>query len=371
MIFKQIGLLATRFRILIIALWVAAAAIVTLQAPSIEDVASSDQSDFLPSDAPFKHAEAVYRETFPNRFSPGSTLIVIDARDSAEGILQTDESLPFSEQLDTEAGRFIADLSGWLSYGAALNSVNTLDAWLAADSAPYTLDAMQSWYLEEDQSENTEALAEWMSLDGRVALAVMVQGWLASDADPDDATALAAWANSADPATNVAALEAWLNSDQRASNVHALQTWLEGQGAPDNVLRVISPSDSAASAQLMIAGEDADDPALANQVAIAHVDLSTTSPEERTMEALRTIDEWMDEHRPATLTTYQTGEAPVVSNTTDSIKTSVDRTIWVTVVLVIIMLLAVYRSPVSPLIPLAAVTVAYLITRGIVAYLGD
>ena len=42
-----------------------------------------------------------------------------------------------------------------------------------------------------------------------------------------------------------------------------------------------------------------------------------------------------------------------------------------TIVLVVVLLLVIYRSPVSPLIPLSAVTVAYLIARGIVAYLGD
>jgi RND superfamily putative drug exporter len=78
----------------------------------------------------------------------------------------------------------------------------------------------------------------------------------------------------------------------------------------------------------------------------------------------------MNAHHPAGVETYQTGEAPIINNTTEAIETSVDRTIWVTLALVVIMLLLVYRSPISPMIPLAAVTVAYLITRGIVAFLG-
>ncbi|MBN1965904.1 MAG: MMPL family transporter, partial [Anaerolineae bacterium] len=89
-----------------------------------------------------------------------------------------------------------------------------------------------------------------------------------------------------------------------------------------------------------------------------------------TTATLHAIDRWMADQLPAGLKVYQTGEAPIVNNTTEAIETSVDRTIWVTVLLVIFMLLLVYRSPVSPFIPLAAVTVAYFITRGIVAYLG-
>ena len=120
---------------------------------------------------------------------------------------------------------------------------------------------------------------------------------------------------------------------------------------------------SPATAGLMVAP--------GNDVAIVRVNLTTSNPEEATAEALHAIDAWLIENRPDTVKTYQTGEAPIINNTTESIKTSVDRTIWVTIVLVVVLLLVIYRSPVSPLIPLSAVTVAYLIARGIVAYLGN
>ncbi|MBN1680478.1 MAG: MMPL family transporter [Anaerolineae bacterium] len=248
MFFARIGRFATRYRLLIIAAWLFAAAVITLIAPNIEDVASSDQADFLPDDAPFAHAEAVYQSTFPDGFSPSSTVIVIDAH-AAGGVLDR-EAETFEEQVDTTAGRLIRDF----------------------------------------------------------------QAWLASD------------------------------------------------DAPDNISGVSAPIASPAAATLMIAPD--------NQVAIVDVSLGTSSTDEATGETLTLIDDWLVEHRPDTIKTYQTGQAPIVNNTTDSIKTSVDRTIWVTVVLVIVMLLLVYRSPVSPLVPLLAVTVAYLITRGMVAYLG-
>ena len=78
--FRRIGRFATRYRIPIIVVWVAAAVIMTIIAPNIDSVASSDQADFLPGDAPFVHAQQVYQETFPEGFAPGNTVIVLDAR---------------------------------------------------------------------------------------------------------------------------------------------------------------------------------------------------------------------------------------------------------------------------------------------------
>ncbi len=68
MFFERIGRFATRYRIPIIIAWIAAAVIVTLVAPNIEDVASSDTADFLPSNAPYEHAEEVYKSYVSQRY---------------------------------------------------------------------------------------------------------------------------------------------------------------------------------------------------------------------------------------------------------------------------------------------------------------
>ncbi|MBN2303433.1 MAG: MMPL family transporter, partial [Anaerolineae bacterium] len=138
--------------------------------------------------------------------------------------------------------------------------------------------------------------------------------------------------------------------------------WLVSDSAPENVTNISVPTSSPATAALMVSDD--------NRVAMVNVHFSTSNPEDETTEAMAAIDDWLIDNRPAGVLTYQTGEAPIVSNTANSVTTSVDRTIWVTVGLVVVILLWIYRSPVSPLVPLFAVTVAYLITRGIVAYLG-
>ncbi len=257
MVFSRIGRFATRYRLLIIVAWVVAAVGMTVVAPNIEAVASSDMTDFLPSGAPFEHAAKVYEATFPDNNSPGSTVVVIDARQVEGGVFKRDAET-FEERIDTPVGRFISELVAWLQ----------------------------------------------------------------SDA------------------------------------------------APETITTVVYPTLSPTAAGLMVASENGDDPALANRVALVRIDMDTTPTEEASAATIDAIDAWIAEHKPDGVATYQTGATPVVHDTTSSIITSVDRTIWVTVVLVILMLLAVYRSPVSPLIPLSSVTLAYLITRGIVAYLG-
>src|SRR5690606_19996914 len=67
--------------------------------------------------------------------------------------------------------------------------------------------------------------------------------------------------------------------------------------------------------------------------------------------------------------TYQTGLYAIGRTTSDTAIETVDRTIWVTVALVVFLLLLIYRSPVSPLVPLLTVTIVYLIVAGIVGFI--
>lgn len=257
MIFEYLGHFATRYRIPIIVVWVAAAAIVTLTAPNIADVASSDMADFLPADAPFKRASILYEQLFPAENAPGSSVIVFDARQSAEGVLNLDAP-SFEAQFDTEAGRFIRAFTDWA----------------VSDEAPESFDG------------------------------------------------------------------------------------------------VTSPIQSPMLAALLVAGEASADPLLINRVALVRVNMIDTATEPPAIAAMQAIDSWLEANRPPAVYAYQTGVSPLIQGTSESVVASADRAIWVTVLLVIFILLAVYRSPVSPLVPLSAVTLAFLITRGIVAWLG-
>jgi len=236
--FQRLGDWVARFRFLVIAAWIVAAVVLTLVAPSLDEVSSSDQSDFLPEDAPFVRAQEVQARAFPDQSAASSSIVIVDA-----------------------------------------------------------------------------------GLGGNVH-------------DPR------VWAF-------VSELEAWLSSDQ----------------APTNISQVAGPISLPESADKLISAD--------GRIALVGVGISTPMDLKPTDEAVMAIDEWLAEHTPAYLAAYQSGEAALNEQAEESALTTMDRTLWITVILVVIALLVIYRSPVSPLIPLSAVTVALIITLGIVGLLAE
>ncbi len=77
--FSRLGSFAVRFRWFIIAAWFLAAIVLTVVAPNINDVAVSDQRAFLPASAPSLDANQVVKKYFPDRVSPSSAVVVVDA----------------------------------------------------------------------------------------------------------------------------------------------------------------------------------------------------------------------------------------------------------------------------------------------------
>jgi uncharacterized membrane protein YdfJ with MMPL/SSD domain len=105
------------------------------------------------------------------------------------------------------------------------------------------------------------------------------------------------------------------------------------------------------------------------QVAMVVVNLDTSDADEQA-HIFEALGERLED-APESLKTYRTGSAAIFTQFDESITRSVERTIFVTIALVIIMLLVIYRSPISPFIPLTVVTLAFLIARGIVAWLAE
>ncbi|NIV35017.1 MAG: hypothetical protein GWN58_37840, partial [Anaerolineae bacterium] len=48
--FERLGHAVAKYRFFVIAAWIVAAGVLTLLAPGLDEVSSSDQSDFLPED---------------------------------------------------------------------------------------------------------------------------------------------------------------------------------------------------------------------------------------------------------------------------------------------------------------------------------
>jgi RND superfamily putative drug exporter len=216
--------------------WVIAAAVLTLVAPNINDVAVSDQRSFLPSSAPSLDANSIVKKYFPDRVSASNAVVVVDAGKGG----RADQG---------QAGNFVASLSSWIS-----------------TSKMVALEDVSSPTMGDQQTK-----------------------------------------------------AAMISSDK--------------------------------------------------QVAMILVRLNQVSTEPAAISAVAQIREQL-RSAPSGVKTYLTGDAPIIGAYNESSKQSVERTTWITILLVICILLLIYRSVVSPLIPLTTIALAYLISRAVVAFLG-
>jgi len=142
--------------------------------------------------------------------------------------------------------------------------------------------------------------------------------------------------------------------------IGSVSEWLAGPDTPPQVTNIVSPTLNPEAASRLIAEDEQ----------VAMIFLTLDAPDDEIAVALDTIAKHLDD-APVGLTVYRTGEAAIEREFEDTLSTSVDRTIYVTLVLVALTLLIIYRSPVSPLLPLFVVTVAFVIARGIVAWLAQ
>jgi uncharacterized membrane protein YdfJ with MMPL/SSD domain len=74
---------------------------------------------------------------------------------------------------------------------------------------------------------------------------------------------------------------------------------------------------------------------------------------------------------PPGLDHHVTGLAGLAADQADAIQRSFDRTALVTLILVLAILVLIYRSAIAPLIPLASIGLAFLVSRGVVGILAD
>ncbi len=154
-----------------------------------------------------------------------------------------------------------------------------------------------------------------------------------------------------------------LDSGEAWAFMRQLTTWLTGPQAPDVVEKVTSPVTADEQTAKALISED-------GELGLIVVSFSKAGTDTPTKEALDAIKA-QTERPPPGITTYLTGDAAIIAAYDEATRQSIDSTTWITILLVVVILLLVYRSPVSPLLPLATITLAYLISRGIVAFLGE
>jgi len=148
-----------------------------------------------------------------------------------------------------------------------------------------------------------------------------------------------------------------------ADFVEDLSTWLSGADAPSAVDQVLSPTLGDEQTRAGLISPD-------GQVALVLVRFDAMGTEPSTKEAIAALHDFLD-GAPEGLKVYLTGDGPILAAYNSDSQGSVDSTTWITILLVVVILLVIYRSPVSPIIPLLTIGLAYFISRAVVAYLGS
>ncbi len=140
---------------------------------------------------------------------------------------------------------------------------------------------------------------------------------------------------------------------------------LTGPGTPTNLLRVLGPLSRPEIAAYLVSKDGT------TQLVAAQFDSSFVAPV--TLDAVASLEKQADTlaetRKPKGLELVWTGDAVFGTAYMDSVKKSLDRAAVATVILILSVLLAVYRSPLLALVPLMTIGVGLLISRGVLAWM--
>ena len=145
--------------------------------------------------------------------------------------------------------------------------------------------------------------------------------------------------------------------------IRETETWLRSDAAPDNVRATQSPYSRPELREALSSGD--------GKVILLVVLFSTAPFAPETNAAVEDIREHLHQVAPEGLRVHLTGNAGVAADQSSAINTAVERTTLITLVLIVLILLWVYRSPVAILIPLTTVGVALGVSQGVIALLAE
>ncbi len=143
-----------------------------------------------------------------------------------------------------------------------------------------------------------------------------------------------------------------------------LAHWLVSPDAPEPVERVTSIFDNPALESVMVSQD--------GTTLLMPVDFNTVNYQPATNDAVVAIrDHITNDGKPADLSIFVTGPAAIGNDMMEAVLESADRTTIATLILVVLVLLFVYRSPVASLAPLLTITAAFLVSRGLLGFLAQ
>jgi putative drug exporter of the RND superfamily len=145
--------------------------------------------------------------------------------------------------------------------------------------------------------------------------------------------------------------------------IDALESWLRSDAAP-KVVRGTQSVRSRPELRDVLSAKD-------GTTSILIVQFNTPPFEPPTNEAVVDIRDHIKDTKPRGLVVHVTGNAGVAADQSNTIQDSIDRTTFITLILVVLILLWVYRSPVTLFVPLTTIGVSFLVAQGLVAMLAQ
>jgi putative drug exporter of the RND superfamily len=152
----------------------------------------------------------------------------------------------------------------------------------------------------------------------------------------------------------------WTEQDNQ--DAQAIRNWLVSSAAPSEIEGVVSVFDNDLLRQKLISTDQT--------TMMMQISFSTAELDDRTQTAVNQIREYISNNHLETQA-YVTGETALTQDLFQSIQNTIGRTTIVTIILVLIILLIIYRSPIAALLPLIAIGCSFLISMGILSYLGQ
>jgi RND superfamily putative drug exporter len=171
-------------------------------------------------------------------------------------------------------------------------------------------------------------------------------------------------------AAGTATIAFWRESgltDADRATIDATSAWLTGPSAPpavsDILTGVVGTTGHPELASMLRSAD--------GKLELLQVQLSATAFQPRANAAVAAIRDHLRADVPADLRASVTGSVGIGADYIKAIATATDRTTLVTIGLVVLVLLLIYRAPLAALVPLLTIGASYLVGSGILAQLGQ
>jgi RND superfamily putative drug exporter len=154
-------------------------------------------------------------------------------------------------------------------------------------------------------------------------------------------------------------------TDADRAAIEGLRPYFEGSGHADTILRYITAEGSPSLAS-MLRSQD-------GVVELARLDMSTPSFLPRTNSSIDAIRAHLasDGTLPSGMRAQVSGQAGIGRDYLAAIRDGTERTTFVTIALVVLVLLLIYRAPLAALAPLLTIGSAFLVSRGVLGFLAQ